>query len=258
MPGSKLARAGFLASTFATCLLATTAVLAQSPTVVYPLPGQIAKDQVEVFGDGALIEIRWNDFDLTPDDWALFVGYTQGSDDIQRITHLNARYVFGGKPEVESIIIGIPAKGETFFVRYLWFQAGEWHYQDTEYIAPAFQDTDDDGFEDSSDNCPLTSNAQQTNTDGDADGDACDSDDDNDTMSDAYELQNGLDPLDAGDADLDKDGDGLSNIEEFELGTRADNVDTDRDGVPDGVEVAKGANPLVNVPLILLLLLGDE
>lgn len=44
----------------------------------------------------------------------------------------------------------------------------------------------------------------------------------------------------------DSDGDGLSNYEEFELGTRPDVLDTDGDGMPDGWEVEFGLNPLVD------------
>ncbi|NNJ92031.1 MAG: hypothetical protein HKP55_10170, partial [Gammaproteobacteria bacterium] len=45
-------------------------------------------------------------------------------------------------------------------------------------------------------------------------------DSDNDAMSDGYEVANALDPLN-NDAFLDKDGDGFSNLEEFEAGTAA-------------------------------------
>ena len=42
-------------------------------------------------------------------------------------------------------------------------------------------DDDNDAVADGADNCPLTANSDQTNTDGTADGgDACDTDDDND------------------------------------------------------------------------------
>ena len=44
----------------------------------------------------------------------------------------------------------------------------------------------------------------------------------------------------------DSDGDGLTNAQEFMLGTDPLNIDTDGDGMPDGWEVHFGTNPLVN------------
>jgi hypothetical protein len=98
--------------------------------------------------------------------------------------------------------------------------------------------------------------------DADGDGllDSTDGDDD-DGASDTYERANGLDPYidDAGD---DLDDDGLSNLEEFHLGTRADRDEADRDGLNDGDEVAAGRDPTLSEPAILLiidgLLLGED
>ncbi|MBI5729134.1 MAG: L,D-transpeptidase [Candidatus Magasanikbacteria bacterium] len=45
-------------------------------------------------------------------------------------------------------------------------------------------------------------------------------------------------------AELDTDGDGLTDAEEAALGTDATNLDSDGDGYPDGVEVEHGFNPL--------------
>ena len=70
-----------------------------------------------------------------------------------------------------------------------------------------------------------------------------DPDDDNDGMSDEYEIANGLDPL-VDDASGDPDHDGLTNLEEFLLGTAANDTDTDNDGVSDGDEVDAGTDPL--------------
>ena len=69
------------------------------------------------------------------------------------------------------------------------------------------------------DNCPLTANANRTDTDGDTLGNACDPDDDNDGMPDAFETANGFDPTDPSDAELDADGDRFTNLEEFKEGT---------------------------------------
>ncbi|MDB2707125.1 hypothetical protein N9Z30_05485 [Pseudomonadales bacterium] len=57
------------------------------------------------------------------------------------------------------------------------------------------RDSDNDGIGDNGDNCPVDSNLDQLDTDGDAEGDACDSDDDNDGFSDEAEATDGTDPL---------------------------------------------------------------
>jgi hypothetical protein len=64
-------------------------------------------------------------------------------------------------------------------------------------------------------------------------------DTDGDGMLDTYETENGLN-LAVNDAALDKDGDGLTNLAEFQKGTRADKVDTDGDGLSDAVETNTG------------------
>ncbi len=72
-------------------------------------------------------------------------------------------------------------------------------------------------------------------------------DTDNDGMPDSYESANGLNPNDPLDAGQDPDSDGLSNLQEFNLGTDLRNSDTDNDGMPDAYESANGLNP--NDPL---------
>ncbi|PUA26321.1 MAG: hypothetical protein B0W54_23960, partial [Cellvibrio sp. 79] len=65
-------------------------------------------------------------------------------------------------------------------------------------------DSDGDGINNLTDNCPLIANSNQLNTDGDALGDACDSDIDNDGVLNAVDNC----PLNANplQSDIDKDG----------------------------------------------------
>lgn len=110
--------------------------------------------------------------------------------------------------------------------------------------APPPPDTDGDGVPDDTDNCPHDYNSLQENNDGDSDGDVCDPDDDNDGMTDAWENAHGFNPFDPSDASADPDGDGLSNLEEYNNSTYPNERDSDNDDINDGVEVAAGSNPL--------------
>ncbi len=78
-------------------------------------------------------------------------------------------------------------------------------------------DSDSDGVPDAQDAFPFDQN-EWLDTDGDGVGNNADSDDDNDGMPDEWELTYGLNPLE-NDANADLDGDDISNINEFNLGT---------------------------------------
>ncbi|MFX1606083.1 MAG: hypothetical protein ACFFDD_09255, partial [Promethearchaeota archaeon] len=66
---------------------------------------------------------------------------------------------------------------------------------------------------------------------------------DNDGMPDSWEMLYGLDMNNPNDAQLDKDGDGLTNLQEYLLGTNPTLVDTDGDSLWDNEEVNLGTNP---------------
>lgn len=78
---------------------------------------------------------------------------------------------------------------------------------------------------------------EDIDTDGDGEPDFFDSDDDNDGMPDTFETENGLDPLDPGDAEEDADNDGLDNLGEFNAETDPNDPDTDGDWIGDLFDV---------------------
>lgn len=50
------------------------------------------------------------------------------------------------------------------------------------------------------------------------------------------------------DVDIDRDGDGLSDVDELRIGTELNEVDSDGDGFIDGLEVVNSYNPTVESP----------
>ena len=65
-----------------------------------------------------------------------------------------------------------------------------------------------------------------------------------DGIPDSWKIANGFSVTDPGVAGADPDNDGLTNLQEYQLGTNPNNPDTDGDGIPDGQEVKLGTNPL--------------
>lgn len=84
-------------------------------------------------------------------------------------------------------------------------------------------DTDDDGLSDGDE--VITYLTNPLNPDGDGDG-----------MFDGFEVTYGLNPFSAADASTDADNDGLTNLQEYQLGTNPNSSDTDGDGISDYIE----------------------
>jgi hypothetical protein len=105
-------------------------------------------------------------------------------------------------------------------------------------------DSDSDDIAEASDNCPLVSNANQANLDGDSQGDVCDLDIDGDQMPNDWENTYAFDAYNASDASGDADSDTLLNLDEYLTGTDPRDPDSDADTLEDGVEVSFGLDPL--------------
>lgn len=121
--------------------------------------------------------------------------------------------------------ISIPARGElAYYLVTKQSQGGEGPFGASSDGTPRPDplpcvDTDGDRIADPIDNCPVYPNAKQIDTDFDSLGDVCDDDDDND---------------------------GLTDLEEYALGTSRLDWDTDGDGLGDGDEVLYwGSDPLL-------------
>ncbi|MHA1977584.1 MAG: WD40 domain-containing protein [Candidatus Hodarchaeales archaeon] len=69
---------------------------------------------------------------------------------------------------------------------------------------------------------------------------------DNDLLSDYWEIENGLSPQDGNDWASDYDGDGLTNLEEFNFGTDPLGIDSDSDLISDYYEYIYGLNASFN------------
>ncbi|MEM7358797.1 MAG: thrombospondin type 3 repeat-containing protein [Pseudomonadota bacterium] len=127
----------------------------------------------------------------------------------------------------------------------------------TDSLEVIFQDADMDLVADHADNCPNVPNADQADLDQDGAGDVCDNDADGDGLPNDYEVANGLNPLNSFDQLGDPDGDGFTNLEEFEFGSNPNVADTDENanGIPDSVDQRR-ARSFIVPSIILELLLG--
>ena len=112
----------------------------------------------------------------------------------------------------------------------LWAWGGNWNGQlgdgtITDSSVPKqirLLDSDGDAKPDSSDDFPYDM-TEQLDTDGDNIGNNADLDDDGDGLPDEYEIANGLNPLEASDALLDSDADGIIALDEYLFGSSDNN-----------------------------------
>ena len=118
---------------------------------------------------------------------------------------------------------------------------------------PLNQDSDGDDLSDGDEVNQYQTSPILADTDGDSLSDKdelelygtnpTDPDSDGDGIDDGYERGFGLDPLNPADADIDGDNDGLTALEEYQVGASPNHPDTDYDGLNDGEEVALGTDP---------------
>ena len=142
-------------------------------------------------------------------------------------------------------------------------QQGQWKVGDFN------GDRDSDGWLDGKDNCDLTRNRNQLNSDGDLLGDACDPDDDNDGCTDGQEIANqGIkkpdNPLDYKDfPDISRDGRvGLIDVIQLALiwnqlpGSPGWDADTNANGIADGVDRDMSRDGRIGLSDVIMLALA--
>ena len=116
-------------------------------------------------GSGANIAMKWVP---TPDTWA--TGHR-----IYRSAVSGGPYTLAAEitPQATNTYIDVPGPGTWFYVARAY--AANWESVDSnEVSATATSDEDYDAIPNSGDNCPVTFNLDQFDTDGDGTGDACD------------------------------------------------------------------------------------
>ncbi|UCD77726.1 MAG: hypothetical protein JSW26_20260, partial [Desulfobacterales bacterium] len=124
------------------------------------------------------------------------------------------------KSETTFVAPQVLTNGEKLTFKLTVTDAGSLSDVDTcavEITKPPAVDSDGDGVPDDQDAFPLDPN-ETMDTDGDGLGNNTDEDDDNDGMPDTWEISYGLNPLEDDAAD-DLDGDEISNINEYNLGS---------------------------------------
>ncbi|MEX1669642.1 thrombospondin type 3 repeat-containing protein [Zhongshania guokunii] len=111
-------------------------------------------------------------------------------------------------------------------------------------VARTTPDSDDDGVDDSQDNCPAHINTQQLDLDSDGKGDECDEDRDGDGVNnsddafpndDKESVDTDLDGI-GNNADSDDDGDGVADEQDAFPLDKSESQDTDQDGIGNNAD----------------------
>lgn len=174
-----------------------------------------------------------NELDVLPNDTDIDTGDTLTLLSVG--TPSNGGTVVIGAPCAANTLCYTPLADFTGINTFTYTVQDSGALQDTATVTVGGSDTDGDGIIDFLDNCPNDANAGQEDNDNDGEGDVCDDDDDDDGMSDSFENTYGFDPFDASDAGEDPDGDGRTNLEEYQQGgdPTVDDVEPDFSGVSD-------------------------
>jgi len=138
----------------------------------------------------------------------------------EQIDGLTVQLSNSGSETASFVAPAVGIAGETLIFRVTVTDDGGLTDVDTctvEVTKDVVVDSDGDGVPDDQDAFPYDAD-EYLDTDGDGEGNNADTDDDNDGMPDDWELLYGLNPLED-DAGSDPDGDGVSNINEFNLGS---------------------------------------
>ena len=99
-------------------------------------------------------------------------------------------------------------------------------------INDVFEDMDNDGVSDQTDNCPTTANADQLDTDGDGVGDVCDNAPNTSNADQADTDGDGIGDV----VDTDDDGDGVLDTDDAFPLDAFESADTDGDGIGDNAD----------------------
>ncbi len=183
-------------------------------------------------------------FDVNTDSWTLMdlnTGFVDESTDSDS----------DDLPDVQEFILGTDANNPDSDFDLMW---DGWEYDNG--LNPLLDDSLDDPDDDDLTNVGEflnDANPFVSDTDSDSIPDGLEvhtygtlpykADSDDDLIPDLYEVNNGLNAM-VNDTYDDLDSDGLTNFEEFQLGTSADDADTDSDLASDSWEVFYSFDPL--------------